>query len=102
MNIINSFQLDQASLGLSREYLTKGLQNDIVKAYYEYMVDLAVILGANREEARRELKESLEFEMKLSNVSIHKYFLPRQRQLSKTNLEIHIFSTISFQYIKSQ
>ncbi|XP_058793347.1 neprilysin-2-like isoform X3 [Phymastichus coffea] len=73
--------LDQASLGLSREYLTKGLKNEIVKAYYDYMVDLAVILGAHKEEARQELKDSLEFEMKLANIS-----LPSEKRRNATAL----------------
>lgn len=62
-------QLDQASLGLSREYLSKGLEDKIVKAYYEYMVDIAVILGADRARATKELAESLDFEIALANVS---------------------------------
>ncbi|XP_031639286.1 neprilysin-2-like [Contarinia nasturtii] len=61
--------IDQAALGLSREYLTKGFDDKIVKAYYEYMVDMAVIYGADRRHAERELKESLQFEMKLANIS---------------------------------
>lgn len=63
------FQIDQAALGLSREYLSKGFDDKIVKAYYEYMIDIAVIYGAERSRAERELKESIEFEMKLANVS---------------------------------
>lgn len=66
---INYFQLDQAALGLSREYLSKGFDEKIVQAYYKYMVDIAVILGADPDRARKELKESLEFEIKLANVS---------------------------------
>lgn len=66
---INYFQLDQAALGLSREYLSKGFDEKIVQAYYKYMVDIAVILGADPDRAGKELKESLEFEIKLANVS---------------------------------
>lgn len=33
------------------------------------MVDIAVLFGADRDRATRELKESLEFEIKLANVS---------------------------------
>lgn len=33
------------------------------------MVDIAIYLGADAERARKELKESLEFEIKLANVS---------------------------------
>lgn len=62
-------QLDQASLGLSREYLNRGFSDKLVQAYYEYMVDIAVLLGAERARAQTELKDSLHFEMKLANVS---------------------------------
>lgn len=61
--------MDQSALGLSREYLVKGLDDKIVKAYYNYMVDIAVIYGADRDRAERELLESLEFEIALANVS---------------------------------
>lgn len=46
----------------------KGLDDGKVKAYYDYMVDIAVIFGADRPRAIKELKESLEFEMQLANV----------------------------------
>lgn len=50
--------------------MVKGLSDRIVKAYYDYMVDVAVILGANKETAAQELRQSLDFEIKLANVSI--------------------------------
>ncbi|CAH2218333.1 jg3595, partial [Pararge aegeria aegeria] len=59
--------LDQASLGLSREYLNRGFSDKLVVAYYEYMVDIATLLGADRARAEVELKDSLMFEMKLAN-----------------------------------
>lgn len=62
-------QLDQASLSLSREYLVKGMEEKLVAALYSYMVDIAVMFGADRDRAQKELKESLEFEIKLANVS---------------------------------
>lgn len=62
-------QLDQASLSLSREYLVKGLDEKLVQAYYSYMVDMAVLFGADKLEAEKELKEALFFEIKLANVS---------------------------------
>ncbi|XP_034935733.1 neprilysin-2-like [Chelonus insularis] len=64
------FGLDQTPLGLSREYLMKGLDDKIVKAYYNYMVDVAIILGAERERAKTELMESLLFEINLANISV--------------------------------
>lgn len=39
-----------------------------MKAYYDYMVDIAVLFGANRQRATQELLESLKFEIKLANV----------------------------------
>lgn len=62
-------QLDQPTLGLSREYIMKGLDDPIVKGYHEYMVDVAVILGADRTTATEQLYESLLFEIALANVS---------------------------------
>ncbi|XP_031633689.1 neprilysin-2-like [Contarinia nasturtii] len=62
--------VSQAALGLSRTYLSKGFDNKLVKEYYDYMVDLAVIYGAHRGQAERELKESLEFQIKLANISL--------------------------------
>ncbi|KZC07350.1 Membrane metallo-endopeptidase-like 1 [Dufourea novaeangliae] len=73
--------LDQASLGLSREYLSKGFDDKIVQAYYSYMVDIAGILGANKTLAETELKESLEFEMNLANIS-----LPNEKRRNATLL----------------
>ncbi|XP_075145617.1 M13 family metallopeptidase neprilysin 2 isoform X2 [Haematobia irritans] len=61
--------LDQASIGLSREYLIKGFNETLVKAYYEYMVDMAVLFGADKDKATKELGESLQFEMDLANIS---------------------------------
>lgn len=46
----------------------KGFDEKFVKAYFTFMVDNAVILGANQEQAENELKEALEFETKLANV----------------------------------
>ena len=61
-------QIDQVPLTLNREYLVKGFSDKIVDAYYRYMVDTAVLLGADKVRAEKELKESLDFEMKLANV----------------------------------
>ncbi|KAK6639892.1 hypothetical protein RUM43_008167 [Polyplax serrata] len=67
---VRIIDLDQASLGLSREYLSKGFDEKIVQAYYEYQVDVAVLLGAERTTAEKELKESLTFEIQLANISL--------------------------------
>ncbi|XP_058793376.1 neprilysin-2-like isoform X2 [Phymastichus coffea] len=62
--------LDQTWLSLPREYLSKGLENEVVKAYYNYMVDIAVILGGNRDRVTKELLDSLNFEIKLAKISL--------------------------------
>ncbi|XP_022214377.1 neprilysin-2 isoform X2 [Drosophila obscura] len=61
--------LDQSALALSREYLVKGFNETLVTAYYDYMVDIAVLFGASKEQAKKELLQSLEFEMALANIS---------------------------------
>ncbi|XP_014207872.1 neprilysin-2-like [Copidosoma floridanum] len=62
--------LDKTALGIPRWYLARGLRNKIVKSYLEYMVDIAQILGADRDYAAEQLKESLKFEIKLANISL--------------------------------
>ncbi|XP_026684876.1 neprilysin-2-like [Diaphorina citri] len=85
VNLKNStervIEFDQASLGLSREYLAKGLDEKIVRAYYEYMLDIAVLMGANREAAVEELTESLNFEIALAKIS-----LPLEERRNATKL----------------
>ncbi|XP_058117958.1 neprilysin-2-like [Anopheles ziemanni] len=73
--------IDQSVLGLPREYLVKGINDPIVSAYYDYMVDLAVLLGADKARAKLELLESLNFEMTLANIS-----LPREERRNATAL----------------
>ncbi|CAG4955091.1 unnamed protein product [Colias eurytheme] len=73
--------LDQASLVLSREYLNRGFKDKLVQAYYEYMVDIAALLGADRARAELELKDSLQFEIKLANIS-----LPLEKRRNATSL----------------
>jgi len=73
--------LDQPSLGLSREYLIKGAEDKDVQAYYQYMVDTAVWMGASPEVAAKEMKDVLEFELILANMT-----LPREERRNKTAL----------------
>ena len=61
-------QVDTATLALPREYLSKGFANKYVKAYFQYAVDIAVMLGADETRAKQELKEVFELEMILANV----------------------------------
>lgn len=78
---VRIIDIDQAAMGLSREYLVKGMNEKIVSAYYKYMVDIAVLFGAERSRAEKELRESLEFEITLANVS-----LPLEERRNATKL----------------
>lgn len=44
------------------------MNSTIVQSYYSYQVDMAVIFGANRTFAEKEIMESLEFEFELAIV----------------------------------
>merc|ERR1712123_213855 len=74
-------EIDQPGLGLSREYLIKGFNDKDVQAYYNYMVQTAVFMGAEEEVAKVEMKEALELELKLAEMS-----LPREERRNKTAL----------------
>jgi len=63
--------LDQGTLGMpGREYLLKGLTDKDVKAYLEYQIGLATLLGADSDLARQEMTDTVEFEIKLANISM--------------------------------
>ncbi|XP_001944441.2 neprilysin-2 [Acyrthosiphon pisum] len=62
--------LQQPSFGLQRQYLVQGTDFLVVKLYYQYMVDIAVLFGADRKRATEELRESLDFEIELAKISI--------------------------------
>ena len=65
-----SLQLDQLVLALpSRDYYLKSSSEGDLKAYHRYMTQTAILLGANKETASRELEDVVKFEMKLANVS---------------------------------
>jgi len=74
-------EIDQAQFGLDREYLTKGFDDKDVQAYYKYMVRTAVFMGAEEEVAKEEMKQALDFELKLAEIS-----LPREERRNKTAL----------------
>ena len=68
-NVEGFSQVDHSRFGLDQEYLLKGFENEEVKAYFKYQVDMAVIYGADRERAEQELLEALDFQIALANVS---------------------------------
>ncbi|XP_046660728.1 neprilysin-2-like [Homalodisca vitripennis] len=64
--------VDQGELGLAREILIKGLSDPLVQTYYSYMVDIAVMYGAERRFAEVKLNESLLFEIELAKITTPK------------------------------
>lgn len=55
--------------------LKYGLENEQIKAYYEYMVESALLYGASEEVAKKEMLEVLQFEIEFNNVSTRFQFL---------------------------
>jgi hypothetical protein len=49
--------------------LLRGFQDNIVKAYHQYMVNVSVYFGANRTQAETDAAKVILFEMLLANVS---------------------------------
>ena len=74
-------QIDEPTLGLSREYLVKGLEDNDVKAYLKYMVDIAVFLGASERTASDEMMDALSLEIEVAKIT-----LPQGERRNKTAL----------------
>lgn len=73
-------EVDRASLALNPLYLKRGIADKMVNNYYRYMVDVAVMLGAPRDRAESELRQSLEFEVFLARISqVHQNYVVHKR-----------------------
>ena len=66
---------------MPREYFINGFEDDDVTSYYNYMVSVAELLGADRKVAQKELEESILFEIELAHAS-----RPREEQRNATRL----------------
>lgn len=51
-------------------FLLRGVDFPVVKAYHEFQVDMAVLYGADRKLAEKDMRDALEFEIALANVSM--------------------------------
>lgn len=66
----NIIQIDQPDFGMpSREYFLHDPGSDYIQAYLQYMTDTAVLLGATRSDAEREMREVFLFETKIANIT---------------------------------
>ncbi|XP_033212277.1 neprilysin-2-like [Belonocnema kinseyi] len=68
-NTTRVLNIDEPPLFIERENVIKEIQDPILNAYYNYMADIAIMFGANETRAQKELKDVLEFEIKLANIS---------------------------------
>ncbi|XP_058790778.1 neprilysin-2-like [Phymastichus coffea] len=85
--------LDQAPTGLEQEYLSKGFQDKIVQAYYKYMTNLAEVLGADEQQSKKDLRDSLDFEIELSKI-----FLPKEDRRNMSEL----YNPMTLQQLESR
>ncbi|RWS26728.1 Membrane metallo-endopeptidase-like 1 [Leptotrombidium deliense] len=70
-NSINVIYIDQPSLALpDRKYYMNKFNDSVYKAYYELMVNSAFILGASQTKAMSEMREVIEFETSLAEISV--------------------------------
>lgn len=73
--------VDQPSLGMSREYLVKGFDDEDVQKYLTYMIDTVKLLGGNEAKAKEDMEAVLRFEIKLAEASA-----PREERRNATKL----------------
>ncbi|GAB6031347.1 hypothetical protein CHUAL_009130 [Chamberlinius hualienensis] len=77
-----TIEVDEPSLGMpGRTYLLKGVNDSLVQKYLNFMVETAVLLGADRKIAEVDLLASLEFEINLAN-----FTLPKEERRNFTKL----------------
>lgn len=62
-------QIGAANLRLPRDMLLHDLEDNILKAYLIYMVNVSRMFGANQSQADNDYTKVLKFEMQLANVS---------------------------------
>lgn len=57
----------------SRDYYLKTSSEGDMEAYHKYMTQVAILLGANATLAKEDLRDVVEFERRLANVSENLY-----------------------------
>nr|XP_039257034.1 endothelin-converting enzyme 2-like isoform X3 [Styela clava] len=68
----NILQVDNGHLSLSKRkfYVNKTLDDKILKAYHEFMVDVTVLLGADKNKTSQAMTNIILFEQKLANIQM--------------------------------
>lgn len=60
----------------SRDYYLRGIGDEDVQIYEKFAVDVAMMFGASEPQARRDMREMVELEIELANVTMQKDFFP--------------------------
>jgi predicted metalloendopeptidase len=67
------FQFDEPSLGMpSRGYFLKPRNDTMIQAYEKYAYDVAVALGATATDAKKQIKQMVDFEIEIAKVGLFK------------------------------
>ncbi|XP_044751900.1 neprilysin-2-like [Coccinella septempunctata] len=69
------FTIGQPCSGFAK-LLKKGMNETLVRAYYEYLVDIAILYGADKNQAVKDMKQYLEFRIELAKIMS----LPEERR----------------------
>ena len=80
-NSFNVIHFGSASLGLPKAFWDRGVNEPVVQAYFQAMIDVAVHLGAEENKAKEELQKVFEFEMQLANISLSREDLRNKTKL---------------------
>lgn len=67
--------VEEPNFFINTELLRKSINSTLLSTYHKYMVDVAVLFGADRNFAEKELLETLEFASTLANVSKDLHFI---------------------------
>ncbi|XP_061163331.1 neprilysin-like [Saccostrea echinata] len=67
---VNIIQLDQPELGMpSRDYYLRGVEDEDVQIYEKFAINVAMMFGANETQARIDMREMVELEIELANIT---------------------------------
>ncbi|ODM94494.1 Neprilysin-11 [Orchesella cincta] len=58
--------IGEPTLSINDEVMKRGLNEPVVNAYYKYMVEMAVQIGARRDTAKREMLDAANFEINMA------------------------------------
>ena len=72
IGIIQFREFDAPLLANLKNYLKNGFDFPIVQVYYQILVKMAVLFGADKQRAEKEMKAALQLEIKLANLTMTK------------------------------